>query len=65
MLKYFSLFLLLAAVAVARPAEDEAEEGVAEDLEGAESQSFGYGYGTKVEDQYSTATGKSTSITIL
>ncbi len=29
------------------------------DLEGAESQSFGYGYGTKVQDAHSVATGTS------
>lgn len=28
------------------------------DLDGAESQSYGYGYGTKVQDKYSVATGK-------
>ena len=42
------------------PAEKKAEVESAEstDLEGSESQSFGYGYGTKVADKYSVATGE-------
>ena len=32
-----------------------------EDLDAAESQSYGYGYGTKVQDEYSVATGRAES----
>lgn len=39
-------------------AAEKNSEAEKTDLEGAESQSYGFGYGTKVQDKYSVATGE-------
>ena len=46
--------LLLALPLLLASAAEESKD----DLETAESQSYGFGYGTKVQDKYSVATGK-------
>ena len=52
--------MLFCGVVILASAEDAKT-----DLEGAESQSFGYGYGTKVQDAHSVATGKTIDIVLI
>ena len=48
------LVLLIPLLAASVWAAEESKT----DLETAESQSYGFGYGTKVQDEYSVATGR-------
>lgn len=54
--------LILSASATDNPDETEAdrvgaEDRIGDDLVEAESQSYGFGYGTKVADKYGVSTG--------
>ena len=61
-MKPLFVFVLLSCAALAFAVEEDKAAAEKTDLEGAESQSYGFGYGTKVADKYGVSTGKASQI---